>query len=399
MGKEKFVRDKPHLNVGTMGHIDHGKTTLTAAITKVAAMLGHGDFRAFDTIDNAPEEKERGITINIAHVEYETENRHYAHVDMPGHRDYIKNMITGAAQVDGAILVVAAGDGAMPQTREHILLAKQVEVPSVVVYLNKIDQMDDPELLELVEMELRELLNEYGFPGDETPIVKGSALAALESTSTDPNAPEYESIVELLRVIDEYIPEPVREIDKPFMMHVEDVFSIKGRGTVVTGRIDRGVIHTGDPVEIVGLRDEIVTSTCTGVEMFHKILDEGQAGDNVGLLLRGINRDEVERGMVIAKPKSITPHTKFNAEVYVLRKDEGGRHKPFFPGYRPQFYFKTMDVTGAITLPEGVEMVMPGDRIEMEVELIVPVAMEQGSNFAIREGGLTVGAGVITKIL
>jgi elongation factor Tu len=398
MGKEKFVRDKPHLNVGTMGHIDHGKTTLTAAITKVAAMMGHGDFRAFDTIDNAPEEKERGITINIAHVEYETENRHYAHVDMPGHRDYIKNMITGAAQVDGAILVVAAGDGAMPQTREHILLAKQVEVPSVVVYLNKIDQMDDPELLELVEMELRELLNEYGFPGDETPIVKGSALHALESDSTDPNAPEYESVVELLRVIDEYIPEPEREIDRPFMMHVEDVFSIKGRGTVVTGRIDRGVIHTGDPVEIVGLRDEIVTSTCTGVEMFHKILDEGQAGDNVGLLLRGINRDEVERGMVIAKPKSITPHTKFSAEVYVLRKDEGGRHKPFFPGYRPQFYFKTMDVTGAITLPEGVEMVMPGDRIEMEVELIVPVAMEQGSNFAIREGGLTVGAGVITKI-
>jgi elongation factor Tu len=398
MGKEKFVRDKPHLNVGTMGHIDHGKTTLTAAITKVAAMLGHGDFRAFDTIDNAPEEKERGITINIAHVEYETENRHYAHVDMPGHRDYIKNMITGAAQVDGAILVVAAGDGAMPQTREHILLAKQVEVPSVVVYLNKIDQMDDPELLELVEMELRELLNEYGFPGDETPIVKGSALHALESDSTDPKAPEYESVVELLRVIDEYIPEPEREIDRPFMMHVEDVFSIKGRGTVVTGRIDRGVIHTGDPVEIVGLRDEIVTSTCTGVEMFHKILDEGQAGDNVGLLLRGVSREEVERGMVIAKPKSITPHTKFSAEVYVLRKDEGGRHKPFFPGYRPQFYFKTMDVTGAITLPEGVEMVMPGDRIEMEVELIVPVAMEQGSNFAIREGGLTVGAGVITKI-
>jgi elongation factor Tu len=399
MAKEKFVRDKPHLNVGTMGHIDHGKTTLTAAITKVAAMQGHGDYRAFDTIDNAPEEKERGITINIAHVEYETENRHYAHVDMPGHRDYIKNMITGAAQVDGAILVVAAGDGAMPQTREHILLAKQVEVPSIVVYLNKVDQMDDPELLELVEMELRELLDEYGFPGDETPIVKGSALAALESDSTDPNAPEYESIVELLRVIDEYIPEPEREIDKPFMMHVEDVFSIKGRGTVVTGRIDRGVIHTGDPVEIVGLRDEIVTSTCTGVEMFHKILDEGQAGDNVGLLLRGIDRDEVERGMVIAKPGSITPHTKFAAEVYVLRKDEGGRHKPFFPGYRPQFYFKTMDVTGTITLPEGVEMVMPGDRIEMEVELIVPVAMEQGSNFAIREGGLTVGAGVITKII
>ena len=398
MAKKKFERTKPHMNVGTMGHIDHGKTTLTAAITKVAAMQGYGDFRAFDTIDNAPEEKERGITINIAHVEYETENRHYAHVDMPGHRDYIKNMITGAAQVDGAILVVAAGDGAMPQTREHILLAKQVEVPSIVVYLNKVDQMDDPELLELVEMELRELLDEYGFPGDETPIVKGSALHALESESMDPNAPEYESIVELLRVIDEYIPEPVREIDKPFMMHVEDVFSIKGRGTVVTGRIDRGVIHTGDPVEIVGLQDEIVTSTCTGVEMFHKILDEGMAGDNVGILLRGIDREEVERGMVIAKPKSITPHTKFSAEVYVLRKDEGGRHKPFFPGYRPQFYFKTMDVTGSITLPEGVEMVMPGDRIEMEVELIVPVAMEQGSNFAIREGGLTVGAGVITKI-
>jgi elongation factor Tu len=399
MAKEKFVRDKPHLNVGTMGHIDHGKTTLTAAITKVAAMQGHGDFRAFDTIDNAPEEKERGITINIAHVEYETENRHYAHVDMPGHRDYIKNMITGAAQVDGAILVVAAGDGAMPQTREHILLAKQVEVPSIVVYLNKVDQMDDPELLELVELELRELLNEYGFPGDETPIVKGSALHALESDSTDPSAAEYESIVELLRVIDEYIPEPVREIDRPFMMHVEDVFSIKGRGTVVTGRIDRGVIHTGDPVDIVGLQDEIMTSTCTGVEMFHKILDEGQAGDNVGLLLRGIDREEVERGMVIAKPGSITPHTKFAAEVYVLKKDEGGRHKPFFPGYRPQFYFKTMDVTGSITLPEGVEMVMPGDRVNMEVELIVPVAMEQGSNFAIREGGLTVGAGVITKIV
>ena len=399
MAKEKFVRDKPHLNVGTMGHIDHGKTTLTAAITKWCALRGDAEFRAFDTIDNAPEEKERGITINIAHVEYETDNRHYAHVDMPGHRDYIKNMITGAAQVDGAILVVAAGDGAMPQTREHILLAKQVEVPSIVVYLNKVDQMDDPELLELVEMELRELLNEYGFPGDETPIVKGSALHALESTSEDPEAPEYESIKELMRVIDEYIPEPEREIDKPFIMHVEDVFSIKGRGTVVTGRIDRGVIHTGDPVEIVGLREAIMTSTCTGVEMFHKILDEGQAGDNVGLLLRGVDRDEVERGMVIAKPKSITPHTKFFAEVYVLRKDEGGRHKPFFPGYRPQFYFKTMDVTGAITLPEGVEMVMPGDRVEMEVELIVPVAMEVGSNFAIREGGLTVGAGVITKIV
>jgi len=399
MAKEKFVRNKPHLNVGTMGHIDHGKTTLTAAITKWCSFLGNADFRAFDTIDNAPEEKERGITINIAHVEYETENRHYAHVDMPGHRDYIKNMITGAAQVDGAILVVAAGDGAMPQTREHILLAKQVEVPSIVVYLNKVDQMDDPELLELVEMELRELLDEYGFPGDETPIVKGSALRALESESTDADAEDYASIKELCRVIDEYIPEPEREIEKPFIMHVEDVFSIKGRGTVVTGRIDRGVVHTGDPVQIIGLRDEIVDTVCTGVEMFHKLLDEGQAGDNVGLLLRGIDREDVERGMVIAKPKSITPHTKFNAEVYVLRKDEGGRHKPFFPGYRPQFYFKTMDVTGAITLPEGVEMVMPGDRVEMEVELIVPVAMEQGSNFAIREGGLTVGAGVITKII
>jgi len=399
MAKEKFIRTKPHLNVGTMGHIDHGKTTLTAAITKYCALRGWGQFRKFDEIDNAPEEKERGITINIAHVEYETENRHYAHVDMPGHRDYIKNMITGAAQVDGAILVVAAGDGAMPQTREHVLLAKQVEVPSIVVYLNKVDQMDDPELLELVEMELRELLDEYGFPGDETPIVKGSALAALESESEDPNAPEYESVAELLRVIDEYIPEPEREIDKPFMMHVEDVFSIKGRGTVVTGRIDRGIVHTGDAVEIVGLRDEVKKTVVTGVEMFHKILDEGQAGDNVGLLLRGIDRDEVERGMVVAATGSITPHTKFEAEVYVLKKDEGGRHKPFFPGYRPQFYFKTMDVTGSITLPEGVEMVMPGDNVNMEVELIVPVAMEQGHNFAIREGGLTVGAGVITKIL
>ena len=399
MAKEKFIRNKPHVNVGTMGHIDHGKTTLTAAITKYCSFLGGAEFRAFDTIDNAPEERERGITINIAHVEYETENRHYAHVDMPGHRDYIKNMITGAAQVDGAILVVAAGDGAMPQTREHILLAKQVEVPSIVVYLNKVDQKDDPELLELVELELRELLTEYKFPGDEIPIVKGSALHALESTSTDVNAPEYESIKELLRVIDEYIPEPIREVEKPFIMHVEDVFSIKGRGTVVTGRIDRGVVHTGDPVEIVGLREEIKPTVCTGVEMFHKILDEGQAGDNVGLLLRGINRDDVERGMVVAKPKSIKPHTKFMSEVYVLTKDEGGRHKPFFPGYRPQFYFKTMDVTGAITLPEGVEMVMPGDSVNLEVELIVPVAMEQGSNFAIREGGLTVGAGVITSII
>ena len=399
MAKETFVRDKPHLNVGTMGHIDHGKTTLTAAITKWCALRGEAEYRAFDTIDNAPEERERGITINIAHVEYETEKRHYAHVDMPGHRDYIKNMITGAAQVDGAILVVAAPDGAMPQTREHVLLARQVEVPSIVVFLNKVDMMDDPELLELVELELRELLDEYGFPGDETPIVKGSALAALESESTDPDAPEYECIKELLRVVDEYIPEPVRELEKPFMMPVEDVFSIKGRGTVVTGRIESGVVMVGEPAVIVGLRDEVKSTVITGVEMFHKLLEEGQAGDNVGLLLRGIDRDEVERGMVIAKPKSITPHTKFKAQVYVLKADEGGRHKPFFPGYRPQFYIKTIDVTGTIALPEGVEMVMPGDDVNMEVELIVPVALEQGQNFAIREGGLTVGAGVVTEIL
>ena len=399
MAKETFVRDKPHLNVGTMGHIDHGKTTLTVAITKYCALAGKGDYRAFDTIDNAPEERERGITINIAHVEYETDARHYAHVDMPGHRDYIKNMITGAAQVDGAILVVAAPDGAMPQTREHVLLARQVEVPSIVVYMNKVDMMDDPELLELVELELRELLDEYGFPGDETPIVKGSALAALESESTDQNAPEYESIKELLRVVDEYIPQPVRELDKPFMMPVEDVFSIKGRGTVVTGRIERGVVKVGEPAEIIGLQEKTATTVVTGVEMFHKLLDQGQAGDNVGLLLRGVDREAVERGMVIAKPKSITPHTKFNAQVYVLKADEGGRHKPFFPGYRPQFYIKTIDVTGTITMPEGVEMVMPGDDVNMEVTLIVPVALEQGQNFAIREGGLTVGAGVVTKII
>jgi elongation factor Tu len=398
MAKKKFERTKPHLNVGTMGHIDHGKTTLTAAITKVSQMLGNAEYKAYDQIDNAPEEKARGITINIAHVEYETDKRHYAHVDMPGHRDYIKNMITGAAQVDGAILVVAAPDGPMPQTREHVLLARQVEVPSIVVYLNKIDQMDDPELLELVEMELRELLDDQGFPGDTTPIVRGSALKALESTSTDPNAPEYESIRELLRVIDEYIPEPVRETDKPFAMAIEDVFSIKGRGTVVTGRIDRGIIKVGEPVEIIGLR-ETQTSVVTGVEMFHKMLDEGMAGDNVGLLLRGIERTDVERGQVIAKPKSITPHKRFLAQVYVLKKDEGGRHKAFFSGYRPQFYIRTMDVTGSITLPEGVEMVMPGDDVNLTVELIVPVALEQGSKFAIREGGLTVGAGVVTKIL
>ncbi|MGD8603185.1 MAG: elongation factor Tu [Anaerolineales bacterium] len=399
MGKEKFERTKPHMNVGTMGHIDHGKTTLTAAITKYSALLGYADYRPFDSIDNAPEEKERGITIAIAHVEYETDKRHYAHVDMPGHRDYIKNMITGAAQVDGAILVVAAPDGAMPQTREHVLLARQVEVPSIVVYLNKVDMMDDEELLELVELELRELLTEYKFPGDEIPIVRGSALQALESDSEDPDAPEYASIKELLRVIDEYIPEPERELDKPFMMSVEDVFSIKGRGTVVTGRIDRGVVKVGDPVEIVGLQDKAVSSTVTGVEMFHKMLDQGQAGDNVGLLLRGINREDVERGMVIAKPGSITPHKKFLSEVYVLTKEEGGRHKAFFTGYRPQFYVRTLDVTGNITLPEGVEMVMPGDSVNLTVELITPVALEKGSNFAIREGGLTVGAGVITEIL
>jgi elongation factor Tu len=399
MAKQKFERNKPHLNVGTMGHIDHGKTTLTAAITKYCGFYGKAVFKAYDQIDNAPEEKARGITINIAHVEYETENRHYAHVDMPGHRDYIKNMITGAAQVDGAILVVAAPDGPMPQTKEHVLLARQVEVPSIVVYLNKVDQMNDPELLELVELELREMLTSYGFPGEETPIVRGSALAALESTSTDPNAPEYESIRELLKIVDEYIPQPDRAVDKPFMMPVEDVFSIKGRGTVVTGKVDRGLIKVGEPVEIVGLQPKSRASVVTGVEMFHKMLDQGMAGDNLGLLLRGIERTDVERGQVIAKPGSITPHRKFNAQVYVLRRDEGGRHKPFFPGYRPQFYIRTMDVTGDIKLPEGVEMVMPGDDINMEVELIVPVALEQGSKFAIREGGLTVGAGVITKIL
>jgi elongation factor Tu len=398
MAKAKFDRSKPHLNVGTMGHIDHGKTTLTAAITKVAGFAGQAEFKAYDQIDNAPEEKARGITINIAHVEYQTEKRHYAHVDMPGHRDYIKNMITGAAQVDGAILVVAAPDGPMPQTREHVLLARQVEVPSIVVFLNKVDMMDDPELLELVELELRELLTSQGFPGDTTPIVRGSAKIALESASTDPNAPEYACIKELLRVVDEYIPEPKRETDKPFMMSVEDVFSIKGRGTVVTGRIDRGIIKVSDPVEIIGLR-ETKASVCTGVEMFHKQLDEGMAGDNVGLLLRGIERDDVERGQVLAKPKSITPHRKFLAEVYVLKKEEGGRHKAFFSGYRPQFYIRTMDVTGDITLPEGVEMVMPGDNVNLTVELIVPVALEQGSKFAIREGGLTVGAGVVTKII
>jgi len=399
MAKQKFDRSKPHLNVGTMGHIDHGKTTLTAAITKYCSFLGNAEYRHYDQIDNAPEEKARGITINIAHVEYQTTNRHYAHVDMPGHRDYIKNMITGAAQVDGAILVVAAPDGPMPQTKEHVLLARQVEVPSIVVFLNKIDQMDDPELLELVEMELREMLTGYGFPGEATPIVRGSALKAMESTSTDPNAPEYECIKELLRVVDEYIPQPARAMDQPFMMPVEDVFSIKGRGTVVTGRVERGKIHVGEPVEIVGLAEKSRASVVTGVEMFHKLLDEGMAGDNLGWLLRGIERTDIERGQVIAKPNSITPHKRFMSEVYVLRKDEGGRHKAFFSGYRPQFFIRTMDVTGSITLPKGVEMVMPGDNVNLEVELIIPVALEQGSKFAIREGGLTVGAGVITKIL
>ena len=399
MAKQHFDRTKPHLNVGTMGHIDHGKTTLTAAITKYCAMLGGADFRAYDQIDNAPEEKARGITINISHVEYQTKNRHYAHVDMPGHRDYIKNMITGAAQVDGAILVVAAPDGPMPQTKEHVLLARQVEVPSILIFLNKTDQMDDPELLELVEMELRELLNSYGFPGDETPIIRGSALKALESTATDPNDPVYKPIADLMDAVDTFVKEPVRETDKPFMMPIEDVFSIKGRGTVVTGRAERGVIKVGDPVEIVGLREKSMSSVCTGVEMFHKIVDEGQAGDNLGLLLRGIERTDVERGMVVSKPGSIKPHTKFKASVYVLKRDEGGRHKPFFNGYRPQFYIRTMDVTGVITLPASVEMVMPGDNVEMEVELIIPVALEQGSKFAIREGGLTVGAGVITEII
>ena len=398
MAKAVFERTKPHVNVGTIGHVDHGKTTLTAAITKVLAMRGMADFSAFEQIDNAPEEKARGITIAIAHVEYETENRHYAHVDCPGHADYIKNMITGAAQMDGAILVVAAPDGAMPQTREHILLARQVEVPAMVVFLNKVDMMEDEELLELVEMELRELLDTYEFPGDDIPFVRGSALQALESSSEDPEAPEYEPIWELMRAVDEYIPTPVREVDRPFLMPIEDVFSIKGRGTVVTGRVERGVIHPMEEVEIVGVKATHKT-TVTGVEMFRKLLDEGQAGDNVGCLLRGINREDVDRGQVLAKPGSIMPHTRFKSEVYVLRKEEGGRHTPFFKGYRPQFYIRTMDITGSIDLPAGVEMVMPGDNVTMEVELIAPVALETGSRFAIREGGRTVAAGAITEII
>lgn len=399
MAKQKFERTKPHVNIGTIGHIDHGKTSLTAAITKVLSLKGYAQFRAFDSIDNAPEERERGITIAIAHVEYETDNRHYAHVDCPGHRDYIKNMITGAAQMDGAILVVAAPDGPMPQTREHVLLARQVEVPAMVIFLNKCDVMEDEELLELVELELRELLDSYSFPGDETPIVRGSALKVLESGSRDPKAPEYGCIWELMRVVDEYIPSPVRATDKPFLMPVEDVFSIKGRGTVVTGRAERGTLKPGEEIEIVGLREDVRKVVVTSMEMFHKLLDKVEAGDNAGLLLRGVNRDEVERGQVLAKPKSITPHTEFECEVYVLRKDEGGRHNAFFPGYRPQFYIRTMDVTGEITLPEGMEMVMPGDNVNLKVKLITQVALEDGSRFAIREGGLTVGAGVITKII
>src|SRR5712691_2691032 len=397
MAKKRFERTKPHANVGTIGHVDHGKTTLTAAITKVLGLRGLADFTPFDQIDKAPEERQRGITIAIAHVEYETDARHYAHVDCPGHADYIKNMITGAAQMDGAILVVAAPDGPMPQTREHILLARQVEVPYIVVFLNKVDVMDDPELLELVEMELRELLSKYGFPGDDLPVVRGSALKALESVSQDVNAEEYACILELMKAVDEYIPTPARPTDKPFLMPIEDVFGIKGRGTVVTGRIERGVIKPGEEVEIVGFEPTRKT-VCTGVEMFRKLLDQGQAGDNVGCLLRGIERTDIERGQVLARPGSIQPHTKYAAQVYVLSKEEGGRHTPFFNGYRPQFYIRTTDVTGSIKLPEGVEMVMPGDNIEMTVEVIQPIAMEEGVKFAIREGGRTVGAGICVRV-
>ncbi len=396
MGKEKFQRTKPHVNIGTIGHIDHGKTTLTAAITKIAALKGGGKFVGYDEIDKAPEEKERGITIATAHVEYETANRHYAHVDCPGHADYIKNMITGAAQMDGGIIVVAATDGPMPQTREHILLARQVGVPYLVVFLNKCDMVDDPELLELVELEVRELLSSYGFPGDDVPVVRGSALKALESDTAD--SADAKCILDLLEACDTYIPEPQREIDKPFLMPIEDVFSISGRGTVVTGRVERGVIKVGEEVEIVGIKDTIKT-TCTGVEMFRKLLDQGQAGDNIGALLRGVKRDDVERGQVLAAPKSITPHRKFKAEVYVLSKEEGGRHTPFFTGYRPQFSFRTTDITGVIGLDEGVEMVIPGDNATFHVELIAPIAMEQGLRFAIREGGRTVGAGVVSEIV
>ncbi|MCI7372683.1 MAG: elongation factor Tu [Desulfovibrio piger] len=396
MGKEKYERKKPHVNIGTIGHIDHGKTTLTAAITKIAGLKGEGSFVSYDEIDKAPEEKERGITIATAHVEYETDKRHYAHVDCPGHADYIKNMITGAAQMDGGILVVAATDGPMPQTREHILLARQVGVPQLVVFLNKCDLVDDEELLELVELEVRELLSSYDFPGDDVPVIRGSALKALECESAD--APEAKCIIDLLQACDDFIPDPERDIDKPFLMPIEDVFSISGRGTVVTGRVERGIIKVGDVVEIVGIKPTAQT-TCTGVEMFRKLLDQGEAGDNIGVLLRGTKRDEVERGQVLAAPKSITPHKKFKAEVYVLSKEEGGRHTPFFSGYRPQFYFRTTDITGVINLPEGVEMVMPGDNSQFLVELIAPIAMEAGLRFAIREGGRTVGSGVVTEII
>ena len=398
MAREKFERSKPHVNVGTIGHVDHGKTTLTAAITKVLAMNGQATAMNYEQIDAAPEEKERGITIATAHIEYQTDKRHYAHVDCPGHADYVKNMITGAAQMDGGILVVSAADGPMPQTREHILLARQVNVPHLVVFMNKVDQVDDEELLELVEMEVRELLDSYGFPGNDIPIIKGSALAALETDSTDSGADVYKPIVELMAAVDEYIPEPIRDLDKPLLMSVEDVFTISGRGTVATGRIERGVVNTGEEIEVVGIRDTQKT-TVTGVEMFRKTLDTGQAGDNVGLLLRGLKREELERGQVICKPGTITPHTHFKSQVYVLTKDEGGRHTPFFTNYRPQFYFRTTDVTGVIQLPENVEMVMPGDNLEMTIELITPIALEKEVRFAIREGGRTIGSGVVTEVI
>jgi elongation factor Tu len=399
MAKAKFERNKPHVNIGTIGHVDHGKTTLTAAITKVLGFKGQASYTSYENIDKAPEERERGITISTSHVEYETDNRHYAHVDCPGHADYVKNMITGAAQMDGAILVVSAADGPMPQTREHILLSRQVGVPYIVVYLNKADQVDDPELIELVEMEVREILNEYEFPGDDTPIVVGSALKALESNSDDINAPEYESILKLMEEVDKFIPTPERKTDLPFLMPVEDVFSITGRGTVATGRVERGILKVSDEVEIVGLTDELRKVVVTGVEMFRKLLDQAEAGDNIGALLRGVQRNEIERGQVLAKPGSIKPHTHFMGQVYVLTKEEGGRHTPFFNNYRPQFYFRTTDVTGVVRLPEGVEMCMPGDNIEMEVELITPIAIEEGLRFAIREGGRTVGSGVVSRML
>ena len=399
MAKAKFERTKPHVNIGTIGHVDHGKTTTTAAITKYLSLLGKAKYEAYDQIDGAPEEKARGITINTAHVEYETENRHYAHVDCPGHADYVKNMITGAAQMDGAILVVSAADGPMPQTTEHILLARQVGVKYIVVYLNKCDMVDDPELLELVEMEVRDLLSKYDFPGDEVPVIKGSSLKVLESTSTDPNAPEYQCMKELMDAVDNYIPTPSRPVDEPFLMPVEDVFTITGRGTVATGRVERGVVKLQDEVEIVGLAKESSKTVVTGVEMFRKLLDQAEAGDNIGVLLRGIQRDEIERGQVLAKPGTIHPHTKFKSQVYVLTKEEGGRHTPFFNGYRPQFYFRTTDVTGVIDLPQGTEMVMPGDNIDMTIELITPIAIEKGLRFAIREGGRTVGSGVVSEII